>query len=290
LQSISKDYKELQKGYRLSSQENGSYSLVRTSRGHQFSQQVSAQALNISTVNDQLTTNISYLYATNREENIKAKVSEGELTVLLDTGALTDNFVSNKILKEKLPNVLLHKLNENKYVKSIHGTEKLNHFILIKPQLITPNARFDFPNDIIFLVIDKGPADLTIGLHDIRKYDLTVKLRSHFAPTKAMEESRSTNSGQWASLQAQSLQAQPLPITAQIDNSHIYKTISKDFFLDPLPTTDPIDELVEEDPWSSYFNETNTCSVSSLRKIPVTQPPQKCIHWGKINAKLNNKK
>ena len=251
LQSINPEYKTLRRGFKLNRQENGGYSLVKTSQGPQPSNVSHDKYYN--SITESMTINISYLYENNRDETIKAKVQEQELKVLLDTGALTDNFVSKEILKTKLQNIQLHDVKEYKYVKSIHGIEKLKRFIFLKPYLRTSSAQFEFPNDTKFLVIENGPTDLTIGLRDIRKYDLTMKLRSHFAPDKVEEEGRSVLSGQWASLQAQPLQAQPLQMAQ--NNNKIYAIIDKDQLLDPLPTTDPIDEMVEDDPWSSYFND-----------------------------------
>jgi hypothetical protein len=38
----------------------------------------------------------------------------------------------------------------------------------LKPHLTTSNENFQFPHDTKFLVIEKGPTDLTIGLRDIK--------------------------------------------------------------------------------------------------------------------------
>ena len=71
-------------------------------------------------------------------------------------------------------------------------------------------------------------------------------------------------SGQWASLQAQPLQAQPLPMAR--DDRRQYQTISKDQLLDPLPTNDPIDEMVDDDQWYSYFNEAMNDNEAPIKE------------------------
>jgi len=100
-----------------------------------------------------------------------------------------------------------------------------------------------------------------------------------------MEEGRSAFNGQWASLQAQPLQAQP-SLKAH-DDTNLYKVINKDQLLDPLPITDQStrrsekihghristkpwndeDKTTNEEPWSFKFHGSEEDKAMLLASV-----------------------
>ena len=90
------------------------------------------------------------------------------------------------------------------------------------------------------LAYKKGPADITIGLQDIRKYDITSKFREHFASVTAPEEQ----------------------FDARLPLAQPAHTWNKSELLDSVETTDPIDDL-PDDVWSTYFQQSQEDSPQS---------------------------
>jgi hypothetical protein len=236
LQSISDFNKSLKRYKKLEQKPDGNWILVDNPN-----RQVKSTST-VSTVDNTITYNISHLYHDRHEDDkyVTAFISGHTLKTLLDTGALEENFISSEIVQQlKLKTFKIHMPI---YVMSVHGKECINKYVILNMNLRYNEERVTLPSSK-FLILDKGPAPITIGLPDIRRHDITNKLRAFFAPSMRMEEQKETPGQRSDVSQAPLLQAYQI------------RTASKDMFLDPVVITDPIDD-VPEDIWTTYFQSS----------------------------------
>ena len=134
-------------------------------------------------------------------------------------------------------------------------------------------------NNIQFIILDKSPCDIIIGLEAIRNYDLTTHLSTYFkaqenALRKETPELNTLSSGSAGNSVATDSEARPTPVPTQTGDAtplkranstiHVYP---KDLFLDPAEDADYIEVLMEGNPWSQNFNE-------SIKDQPSTDYPQ----------------
>lgn len=214
--------------------------------------------------------NLSYLYNLNRENNyVQGEVQGHNFTTLLDTGALQDNYISSRLI-----NILKLKVYDVPcvtYVHSVHGEEIINNYVKFPIQLTSYRqgiVKVKLP-EIKFLVLKEGPTDITIGLQDIRKYNITETLKAFFTPDPAKGEQREETGQRSVSTLAQLFPAQT------------YATVAKEALLDPVANTDPIEELVTEDSWSKYFDQSqeDASNPKPLTKFNVhgTEEDQKAL-------------
>jgi len=127
--------------------------------------------------------------------------------------------------------------------------------------------------------LDKSPYDIIIGLEAIRKYDLTKHLSSYFQAQEDVlrnvtQEVNTLSSGSAGNNVATDSEARPTPVPTQTRDTLPLKRANstidvypKDLFLDPADDADYIEVLMEDNPWSQYFNE-------SIKDQPSTNYPQ----------------
>ena len=182
-----------------------------------------------------------------QDQYVTAVTASHTLKTLLDSGALEENFISSDIVKKlKLQTFNIH---VPIYVMSVHGKECINKYVILSMNLTYKGERISLP-PLKFLILDKGPAPITIGLPDIRRHDITNKLRAFFAPSMRMEEQKESPGQRLDVSQAPLLQA------------HQIRTASKEMFLDPVAMTDPIDDM-PEDIWTKYFQDSQDTAAPS---------------------------
>ena len=96
--------------------------------------------------------------------------------VLIDTGAIHYNYMSTECVR-------LHKFKRFNLIKainvqSIHIVETSNQCVYIDTVLKYKDDRIEMVKTQ-FIILDKSPYDIIIGLETIRNYDLTTKLKTY---------------------------------------------------------------------------------------------------------------
>ena len=198
--------------------------------------------------------NLAHLYALDRTSYVEAEVKGKLFPTLLDTGALQDNYISAKLIN--ILNLNAYDTQQTALVKSVHGTEVVNKYVTFSLSLTSfrhKTTTIRLP-ELKFLVLGTGPTDITIGLRDIRKYNITETLKSFFEPNFTKEDQREEMGPRLFSTQAQLNLAQP------------YVVAPKGLFMDTVETSDPIDELVSDDSWSKYFDQSQDQDASQTEQ------------------------
>jgi hypothetical protein len=106
-----------------------------------------------------------------------AYVNGSEASVLMDSGAINRNFVSNECCEKlKLPKYLL---KEPITVTSIHGEEIATHVVVAKVALNSQGETADL-QWVELVVIKNAPAEIIIGMPTLLKHAVFKTLSKHF--------------------------------------------------------------------------------------------------------------
>ena len=97
--------------------------------------------------------------------------------VLIDTGAIGFNFIAKVFVEQHC--ISTFTLNDNIRTSSIHGDE-INTLGVISDLSLHYQVNTIMLRNTEFVVLNHCPFDIIIGLNDIRKHDLTSKLRDYF--------------------------------------------------------------------------------------------------------------
>ena len=185
--------------------------------------------------------------------------------VLIDSGAIHYNYIS----KECVRRCKFKRFNLDKSINihSIHNTEISTQYVYLTTALKYKEEKIGIEN-VKFIILDKSPYDIIIGLEAIRYYNLTTYLKTYF---QAQENVRriltplvnTLSSGSAGNNVATDSEARPKPVPTQTRETPMLERVNstidvypKDLFLDPADNADHIEILMVENPWSKYFNDT----------------------------------
>lgn len=225
---------------------------------------------------------------------VKTGAGDEELTnkVLLDTGATNYSFMSVDFVKKCY--LTKHSLRNKLYTMSVHGGEENSHYTMTDIAIRHLGKSITLKNTK-FIILQRCPYDIVIGLNDIRQHDLTSHFRAFF---KTQEECNNTPQVMSLStggapntavdVPVNGEMARPKPEPTQTENNLVpirragARTVyPSSLFLDPTDQTDQIDELTEENPWSRYFNDSiaNRSSQATTKQPPEDPNNEKPPLW-----------